>query len=213
MPCSHTHSTTLPRRYTFSAMLRVYKHFEFSLSHPAVRLRRMAFSSYPGARAVGGDTGAEGYSAFPLVFSCCQRLDPHPTRRRDRGPISALSSLCLPHPCRRRTEQRRRLLPAGHGAGRDADHEQDRGRHALRPRHVSGSVSGLGSEPTRRSGMVMSGGDREGTRMEALRRFGPCCPVVLRASCTTAASPLHIRTRHTPPRRVPPGAGRDDLAA
>ncbi|KAL4420666.1 hypothetical protein ABPG75_010322 [Micractinium tetrahymenae] len=34
--------------FTFGGLVRIYKHYSFQLHHPALRLRRMSFSSYPG---------------------------------------------------------------------------------------------------------------------------------------------------------------------
>ncbi|KAL4451415.1 hypothetical protein ABPG77_009487 [Micractinium sp. CCAP 211/92] len=34
--------------FTFGGMVRIYKHYSLQLHHPALRLRRMSFSSYPG---------------------------------------------------------------------------------------------------------------------------------------------------------------------
>lgn len=36
------------RRFTFGGLVRVYKHFDFNLHDPDIRLTGMSFSSYPG---------------------------------------------------------------------------------------------------------------------------------------------------------------------
>ena len=34
--------------FTYAGMTRIYKHYEFALRHPAVRMQKASFSSYAG---------------------------------------------------------------------------------------------------------------------------------------------------------------------
>ncbi len=51
---------------SYTAALRIYKHYELQLADSAVVTRRMSFSSYPGARAQAGRHGGEAHKGVRM---------------------------------------------------------------------------------------------------------------------------------------------------
>jgi hypothetical protein len=39
--------------FTYAGMTRIYKHYEFALRHPAMRMQKASFSSYAGESDAG----------------------------------------------------------------------------------------------------------------------------------------------------------------
>lgn len=88
-------------RFTFGGMVRIYKHYNLQLHHPALRLRRMSFSSYPGglplspaltaARIVPGRLLANPIPRTHSQLHCELALKSAPTKA---APPPALQASC-----------------------------------------------------------------------------------------------------------------------